>query len=307
MRRDTANQDSVSQLRTEVEHYHRRAEGQSDEFQQSQAQLRQKSGAIKNRSGAVKESIWRDQNCERQYCTRSSSSSSSRSRTIHQNLHDVKWWDGVARTVAESSSGILGSRLFWIKFRSQTVRWKLEIRNWRSHCRRRTSNSVDYRLKFLSCEHRWSGINLPKIETQKIFEIQRKKLLPWLRTIFGNQPRFNDSFSAAEKLKQRVFSLHGKTRKMHWTIGVTPQKNCAQQVSGQEILLNWLLETHLSPIYEISQSRAQFLLQHSDFHLRWLEETPCKVKHTVNLEEQEKYLRSHQPEETLRRTTKITS
>ena len=56
MRRDTRNQEVVSQLRSELQHYHRHAEGQSDEFQHYHAELRQ-IGTIKNRRRTVKESI----------------------------------------------------------------------------------------------------------------------------------------------------------------------------------------------------------------------------------------------------------
>ena len=41
MRRNTHREEVVSQLRSEPQHYHRHAEGQSDAFQQSQAALRQ--------------------------------------------------------------------------------------------------------------------------------------------------------------------------------------------------------------------------------------------------------------------------
>ena len=167
---------------------------------------------------------------------------------------------------------IIGSMLLWTKFRLQTVRWTLgaEIA---------TSKSVDCRLKLLTCELRWNGINPPKVETQKIFEIWGKSILPWLGEILGNWPRLNDSFSACkkQKLKHRVVNLNGKTRKKLWTVGITLQKNCVQQVSDEEILLCWLphtpLETHLSLLNEISQSRAKFLLQHDVFHLRWLDKT----------------------------------
>ena len=41
MRRDTRSLEVVSQPRSELRHFHRHAEGQSDEFHNSQAELRQ--------------------------------------------------------------------------------------------------------------------------------------------------------------------------------------------------------------------------------------------------------------------------
>ena len=59
--------------------------------------------------------------------------------------------------------------------------WRFEILDQRSNYRRRNSNSVALRLKFRICEVRWSGINRPKLETQKIFNIEGKDIFP-----FGN-------------------------------------------------------------------------------------------------------------------------
>ena len=91
---------------------------------------------------------------------------------------------------------------------------------------------------------------------------------------------------------------HGKKRKLPYTVGVTLHKKCTQQVSNQEMLLCWFphtpVETHLSLPYDVSQSRSQFLRQHSIFS-NGGEGNLYKTKYRINLEDQEKYLRSCQP------------
>ena len=68
-RRDTHQEEVLSQLRIELQYNHHH-EGQSEEFQQSEAELGHVFGTIKCTRRAVKISMWRDKNCECQYCTR---------------------------------------------------------------------------------------------------------------------------------------------------------------------------------------------------------------------------------------------
>ena len=164
--------------------------------------------------------------------------------------------------------------------------WKSLI--WRSNCRRQASNSVGYRLKFLTGELRWSGIELPKVETQKIFEIRWKKIIPelihWLGVIFCNRPSLNGSFSAYRKqtLKQRVVNLYGKTRNIFEQLELCCRRNLSNRCRVWRCYSidcrtqRW--RPHLGLLYGMYLSRAQFLLQHLVFHLRWLGETTCKKK-----------------------------
>ena len=83
--------DVLSQLISELRHSHFHAESQSDEFQQSQAELGQHLERANAEGAQLRNfSMWRDQNCECQYRTRSCSSTRSKSSTIHQSLHDAK-------------------------------------------------------------------------------------------------------------------------------------------------------------------------------------------------------------------------
>ena len=69
----------------------------------------------------------------------------------------------------------------------------LELRNWRSNCRRQVSNSLACKVEFLIGEFRWDVINQPNIETQKFFEIEMKNTILWLVKVFDI---WNDKFSA---------------------------------------------------------------------------------------------------------------
>ena len=185
-------------------------------------------------------------------------------------------------------------------------------RNWRSSYTRPMLKSAVYKRTPLICEFRWVEVNLPKIETQGIFEKMTEKIIPWIvnifdiRSILNNQP----SVYKGQKWNQRVFNLYGMARKILGTVGVTLQKKCIQQVSDLE-KTTLLVAAHAAGITSqstqpnfvvasaVRSSPLGFLL------LQRRKETLCK-KNKNNTERNGNYLRSYQPIGSLRNTIPTT-
>ena len=265
MRRDARSAGVLSEFRGALQYCHLHATGHADQFQQSQAEWREQL-TWSSTEGAQ----FRIRYEETRTANDSIAPEVTRLQAREPNFPPESLQCEIKRRSYKDSCKIstertLWSTLSWIKLRWwQTVRCTLEVRSWRSNGWRQTSNSLDNRQMFLTFELRWSGINLPKIKTQKIFEVCGKKLLLWLVKVFavGQGWTINHKLQEAER-RRRALNLCGKTRKNIWTVGVALQKKSIPQVSDLEILLYWLprtpLETNLTPFYEIFPSRAQFL------------------------------------------------
>ena len=124
----------------------------------------------------------RDQDCERQYCTRSlSSSTSTRSSTIHQRVSTLRNQETELQEQENKHSDPCSCESSSDHKRFDE-HWKAGVGKAIAHVK-------------LTSELRWSGTNLPKIETQKIFELRGKQMIPWLGKISGNWTRLNDSYA----------------------------------------------------------------------------------------------------------------
>ena len=132
MRRDTRKLEVVSQSISELQHYHRHAEGQSHEFQQSQAELRQHLGRS-NTEGAQLMNL-----CEE---TRIANGRiAPKVGRVHQNLRDAESRDG-----GESRINDLVNQI-------QITRVSMNLSN--QGLAQQSQTSI---LKFLICELRWCG------------------------------------------------------------------------------------------------------------------------------------------------------
>ena len=115
-------------------------EGPSDDFQQF--------GTIKFQTAPVKESMWRDQNCECQHCTRTWNVYELQVQPL--NPHQENAWINALMNQIQTTNSSMNTR-------NQDLTQQLIA-----------DQSVIYRLKFLTCELRWSGINnLPKISRRR--------------------------------------------------------------------------------------------------------------------------------------------
>ena len=158
----------------------------------------------------------------------------------------------------------------------------LKVLDWRSNYRRRNSNSVGLRLKFRTCEVLWSGINLPKLETQKIFTIQGNKIISLTCDNLRQSAEIERvilTLPEAEIETPRIRSQweDGQNAMNSWRRAEGP----TSVGSGDTILLmatHTPLERHLSLLCKIFPSRAVSL----DILNRQLGETQCKEKQKVN-------------------------
>ena len=141
--------------------------------------------------------------------------------------------------------------------------WTLEIEDGRSNCRRQASNSVAHRLEFLTCELRWCGISLPKIETQTIFEIWGKIILPLLEKIFGNRPRLNDfsQFTRSRNWNSAYSISMGRRAKYFEQLESRCRRNAPNRCRIRiyysiDCHTSTPLEAHLGLLFEISVASA---------------------------------------------------
>ena len=97
-------------------------------------------------------------------------------------------------------------------------------------CRRQPSNSVADRLKFLVCEHRWSGINIPKTSRRKSLKYEERKLKSLGRQQSAEIQRFITSLHAAEMETKRNQPLweDAPTTLKRWSYAA---EECAQLVT----------------------------------------------------------------------------
>ena len=139
------------------------------------------------------------------------SSTSPRSATIHQGLGDAKESQTQLLTLQQENAR-LNDRVNQIRSASASM----DINNLGFAQQLLTSKFELRRARTEDLHMRSSGINLPKLETQKIFKIKGKNIFLHFVTVFGNRPRLTDLSSSLEQQnwRQSVFNLYWRARKM---------------------------------------------------------------------------------------------
>ena len=204
----------------------------------------------------------KNQNCERQDCTRSRASTSweaqQPTRVSAMRDQETELQRQLQNLLEENS------RINALMNQIRITNDSMNNRNQGLAQQLQTSNLQLSRLQTEVSHLRLSvgGINLPNIETQKIFEISGKELIPWARKIFCNRHRLNkETFSLQEEDGTYSISL-GRGAKCFELLELRCRRNIYNKC---RILGYWSVgyRTHLwRHISVYTTSRAQFLLQH---------------------------------------------
>ena len=283
----------VSQLRSELRHCRPHSVGQSDKFQQSQAEWKQ----ILERSNT--QGVQLRHLCEE---TRTAP-------VLHKNLLlqcEIKELQGQLQNLHRKNT-----RTNTLTNQIQIANNSMKTRNQKLAQQLQTSNLQlrRYRLKFLSCELRWRGINLPKIERQNIFKISGKKNTSLVRENIRQSAEFERfilSLQEAEIETARLQSPWEDAQNTFNSWSYAAEELYPTAVgSGDSYLLiaahtagdtSQCTPRNFSVATAVSSSALGFSLPMAGW------ETPCKEEHKVTLEEKENHLRSPQPGKTLRKT-----